>query len=269
MADAVLITRPEPGAAGTARAVAALGWQPVAAPALLLAPRPPAILPPAQALLLTSRAAARALAPDPAPSDASDASSCDRALPVLAVGDRTAAEARERGFRRVESAGRTAAELAALAAARLDPGAGPLLLAVGEGYGAELAAALRGRGFRVHRRVVYRAAPAPSLPPPARAALAAGRIGAALFYSPRSAACAMTLLREAGLAGAATRMLALAISPRVAETLRAAPVAWRAVHVAAQPDEAALLALLGRADRTDAFSGWAAAPDGPDNATRR
>ena len=36
---AVLVTRPEPGAAETARRVAALGWRPVLAPALVLAPR--------------------------------------------------------------------------------------------------------------------------------------------------------------------------------------------------------------------------------------
>src|SRR3954465_4216067 len=80
---AVLITRPEPGAAETARRVAALGWRPILAPALVLAPRPFAA-PPAQALLLTSRAAARALPP-------SDSL-------VLAVGEATAAEARARGF---------------------------------------------------------------------------------------------------------------------------------------------------------------------------
>ncbi|EHL99111.1 hypothetical protein HMPREF9946_03359, partial [Acetobacteraceae bacterium AT-5844] len=38
---AVLITRPEPGGADTAAAVAALGWRPVLAPALVLAPLPP------------------------------------------------------------------------------------------------------------------------------------------------------------------------------------------------------------------------------------
>ena len=79
LAPGVLITRPEPGAAETARRVAALGWRPILAPALVLAPRPFAA-PPAQALLLTSRAAARALPP-------SD-------TPVLAVGEATAAEAR-------------------------------------------------------------------------------------------------------------------------------------------------------------------------------
>src|SRR4051794_17427369 len=76
---AVLVTRPEPSAAETVRRVAALGWRPVLAPALVLAPRATAAepLPAAQALLLASRAAARAVRP------------C-AASPVLAVGEATA-----------------------------------------------------------------------------------------------------------------------------------------------------------------------------------
>jgi uroporphyrinogen-III synthase len=234
MPDAVLITRPEPGGAETARRVAARGWTPVLAPALVLAPRPFAV-PRAQALLLTSRAAARAL-PPPVPG-----------LPVLAVGEATAAEARARGWAAGRAAGGTAAELAGLAAATLDPAGGPLLLAVGEGYALDLAADLRARGFRVIRRVAYAATPAHDLPAPARQALAEGEVGAVLFHSPRSATCAITLLRAAGLSAAAQRMEVLAISRRVAEAAIAAiaPLAWRAVRVAARPEEDALLDLLG------------------------
>ena len=233
---AVLVTRPEPGAAETARRVAALGWRPVLAPALVLAPRAANAepLPPAQALLLASRAAARAVAPS-------------AALPVLAVGEATAAEARAHGFVNVTAAEGDATALAALAAAQLDPEAGPLLLAVGAGYGAELAAALRERGFRVLRRVVYSAEPATALPEAALAALAAEAVVAALFFSPRSAGCAISLLRAAGLAGAVARAEALAISPRVAAVLAAAAPEprWRGLRVAARPDQDSLLRLLG------------------------
>lgn len=308
MRDAVLITRPEPGAAETAGRVAALGWQPVLAPALVLESRPPARLPAVQAVLLPSRAAARALFPageggaapgaaawDRAPSPGAapvpdrpvptaDGSAPDsglprggagraaaarpprgqgaeagetpprvgcagwlRALPVLAVGEATAAEARARGAQDVTAAEGDAIALATLATARLDPAAGPLLLAVGQGYGAELAAALRGRGFRVIRRVVYAAAPAAMLPEAARAALAAGRIGASLFFSPRSATIACGLIAGAGLAEAARGAVALALSPRIAEALT--PLPWQAVRVAPRPDQAQLLALLGPAPR--------------------
>ena len=233
---AVLVTRPEPGAADTARRVAALGWRPVLAPALVLAPRSAdRPLPAAQALLLASRAAARAVAPG-----------VSSQLPVFAVGEATAAEARAHGFVNVTAAEGDAAALAALARARLDPAAGPLLLAVGAGYGAELAAELRRGGFRVRRRVVYSAEPAAALPDEARAALAAEAVVAALFFSPRSAGCAIALLRAAGLAGTLARAEALAISPRVAAVLAAAPdPRWRGLRVAARPDQDSLLRLLG------------------------
>ena len=227
---ACLITRPEPGAAETAARVAALGWEAVQAPALLLAPRPTP-LPAGQALVLASRAAARALAgrmPD---------------MPVLAVGEATAAEARRSGAQDVRAAGGDAAALTALAAETLLPSAGPLLLAVGEGYGAELSAALRERGFRVTRRAVYSASPADTLPTEAQEALASGRVRAALFFSPRSATVAIRMLRSAECRAAATACDALALSARVASALN--PMSWRSVRVAARPDQDALLALLG------------------------
>ncbi len=225
----VLVTRPEPGAAETARRLAALGWRPVLAPALVLAPRPFAPAPGVQAILLTSRAAARALPPTP--------------LPVLAVGEATAAEARARGFPQVQAAAGDADALAALAAATLDPAAGPLLLAVGAGYGEELAEALRAQGFRVLRRIVYGAAPAAALPPEAVSALHQGVIAAALFFSPKSAQSAVALIQGAGLAATARGIRALVISPRVARDL--APLTWRQVQVAARPDQDSLLELLG------------------------
>lgn len=229
----VLVTRPEPGAAETADRVAALGLRPVLAPALVLAPRPFHAPPGAQALLLTSRAAARATPVMP--------------LPVLAVGEATAAEARARGFAQVLPAKGNAAALADLAAAALNPVAGPLLLAVGAGYGADLAAALRARGFRVVRRIAYAARPAASLPLAAREALAQGVIVAALFFSPRSAQCALALLAAAGLAAKTRGMVALALSPRVASAL--AGHSWAEVRVADRPDQDHLLQELAGAVR--------------------
>jgi uroporphyrinogen-III synthase len=226
---AVLVTRPAPGDAETAAAVAALGWEPLLAPALVLRETPPETLPRAQALLLASRAAARALPSAP--------------LPVLAVGEGTAAEARARGFSDVTAAEGDAAALAALAAARLDPAVGPLLLAVGRGYGAELAAALRARGFRVIRRVVYAAHPATALPDAARDAIAAGRVAAMLVTSPRGARITAMLLRRAGLGDATQAMRTLVLSPRIAEALK--PLRFAAVEMPARPDPALLPALLG------------------------
>jgi uroporphyrinogen-III synthase len=239
---AVLITRPEPGAAETAAAVAALGWRPVLAPALVLAPLPPpaGLVEPAQALLLPSRAAARALPGIP------------RDTLVLAVGQGTAEEARAAGFTRIVAAEGDALSLVARAAGMLDPKAGPLLLAVGRGYSLELAARLRGQGFVVRRRVVYAARPADSLPAAAVAALRAGDIRAALFYSPRSASVTVTLLRQAGLAETVAPVAAFALSGRIAKALAGLP--WGAIHATPAPEPMALLALLGQAQHTAAMA---------------
>jgi uroporphyrinogen-III synthase len=201
----------------------------VLAPALRLTPRRVA-LPPAQAVLLPSRAAARAFA-GRAP-----------ALPAYAVGAGTAEEARRAGFREAEAAEGDAAALARRVAARLDPAAGPLLLAVGEGYGTELAAALRAAGFRVIRRVAYVAEPAAALPDPARAALAEG-VAHALFLSPRSAAVILRLVKAAGLSGCFARTEALVLSPRIGDMLDRA--GWGGVRVSPRPEPVALLDMLG------------------------
>jgi uroporphyrinogen-III synthase len=224
----VLVTRPEPGAAETATRLTALGFTPILAPALLLAPRPLAPPSRAQALLLTSRAAARALQP--------------WSIPVLAVGAATAEAARAQGFSQVRAAEGDAVALAALCTETLRPDDGPLLLAVGAAYSLDLTALLRAQGFRVIRRVVYAAREAPALPDQAAEALRAGQVSHAMFFSPRSAACSLALLSRAGLAGALHSIEALAISPRVASALQA--LTWRRIRVADRPDQDHLLELL-------------------------
>lgn len=233
----MLITRPEPAAAETAARVAALGFRPVLAPALVLAPRPASLPAAVQAVVITSPAAARALPP------------ALSSLPLFATGPASAEAARAAGFLRAEGAEGDAVSLARLVAARCRPHAGPLLLAVGAGYGQELAAELRRRGFRVRRRVVYAARAAEALPPAAARALAQGEIAAALFFSPRSAQAAMAMIARAGLAERARGIAALALSPRIASILRAWP--WARIAVAEAPQQDRLLALLGAKDREE------------------
>ena len=74
-----------------------------------------------QAILSTSANGVRALA----------RASRERRVPLLAVGDATAARARAEGFDHVESAGGDARDLARLVAARLRPLDGPLLHVAG------------------------------------------------------------------------------------------------------------------------------------------
>ena len=228
------MTRPEPGASETAARLAALGFSPLLAPLMSVAPRSVNIEPVPQAVLVTSGNAIAGL------------SEAWRALPLLAVGDATAARARAAGFTRVHSAGRDAAALEVLTAALCKPEAGPLLLASGQGHGVELAAGLRARGFRVLRRVAYVTRLAETLPEEVRSALRDGSIRAALFFSPDSARAFVTILQRDIPAANVQGLEALAISPPTEAALAALP--WRTVRVAPHPNQDELLKLLQMTD---------------------
>ncbi len=228
---AVLVTRPEPGAGQTAVRLIAMGLTPILAPALVIRPlaltRPPNRV---AAILATSGNALSAF----------DASW--HATPFLAVGDATAERARTQGFSQVLSAGGDAVALTALTRAWFGIDDGVLLLASGRGQGLELAAGLRGLGYRVVRRVTYAAEPATTLPADSISALRARTVDTALFFSPATARHCIRLLSAAGLAACAADMVAVAISARTAMALQT--LSWRRIDVARNPDQDAMLALL-------------------------
>jgi uroporphyrinogen-III synthase len=228
----VLITRPELGAAETAGRVAALGLRPVLAP-LLEIRAVPATLPASdrlQAVLIASGNAAAGLP------------TAYRALPLLAVGDASAARARAVGFTEVLSAEGDAEALAALAGTHCDPAGLPLLLAIGRGQSLTLAAALRARGFRVIRRAVYAATPVRVMPEPAVVALRENNLCAALFFSAETARQFVHLLMRSGLDEAVRGIDACAIGQPAATAIETLP--WRRVLRAAKPTQDAMLALL-------------------------
>ncbi|MCS6854535.1 MAG: uroporphyrinogen-III synthase [Elioraea sp.] len=229
---AVLVTRPEPDAQATAALVRQRGFHPVVAPMLRITPLPARLPPPGrvQAVLAGSLNAVRTL-PESL-----------RGVPLLAVGDATAEEARRFGFREVRSASGDAAALAALAAATLDPAGGPLLLPTRPGEGLRLAADVRARGFRVIRRRTYDARAAGAMPAEAAAALRTGQVVAALFFSASAARVFAKVVRAEGLEAQLAGVEALAISAAAASGLTG--LAFRRIRFAARPDQESLLALL-------------------------
>ncbi|WP_244191833.1 uroporphyrinogen-III synthase [Komagataeibacter swingsii] len=227
----VIVTRPPPGLAPTMAAVAARGLRPIAAPMLLVSQRGlslGAFRP--DAIVLTSGQAVGSLA-DPQLHD----------IPCYVVGAATARRARAAGFARVTAASGTADDLTVLLHSALPP-ASRLLLAVGQGYGREMAAALRGQGYRVLRRCVYAVRPATDLPSDAVAALRAGQVGAVVFYSTRTAEAFIAALTPA-LAPLLAGVAAIAMSDGVAAVLGAG-ARWRVIRVAARPDQDAMLDCL-------------------------
>jgi uroporphyrinogen-III synthase len=209
-----------------------MGLRPILAPMLEIVPLRARLPDPArlQAVLITSANALPALP------------GTYHALPLLAVGDATAARARAAGFLDVQSATGDVHALVSLVVARRDPAGPSLLLAGGKDRGADAAPALQERGFTVIRRSVYAAAPVPTLPGQARTALESGTVRAALFFSPATARAFARLLRAALPPECVSRVDALAISRATEAALALLP--WRRIRVASRPNQDELLALL-------------------------
>jgi len=224
---AILITRPAEDAAAPAARIAALGYRPVVAPMLRIERRTPDLPRTMQAILVTSGNALAALQPG--------------GTPLFAVGDATAERAREAGFTLVYSAGRDAQALAKLVAETQRPGAGPVLLASGARQGEKLAADLRGRGFRVIRRVCYATYPVQRFPHHAADLLQSGELHAVLFLSSETATAFVRLLPPE-LSHALASVAALAIGNAAADVLERLP--WLRVCRAQNPTLDDVLALI-------------------------
>ncbi len=187
-----------------------------------------------QAVLCTSANGVRALA----------RTSGERAVPLFAVGDATAALARAEGYATVESAGGDVGDLVRLVERRLRPEAGPLLHAAGTAAAGDLAGELGAAGFAVDRAVLYEARPVLSLSAATAAALAAGAIDLALFFSPRTAAIFAELTHAAGISDALATVAAVSISPAADAALGG--LAFRGRAIAARPSQKGVLDQVDR-----------------------
>ena len=233
----ILVTRPQPGSARTAAALRERGHEPITAPLLQIEilTRVDPDAGPWTAILVTSANAIRGIAHwarrEPW-----------RALPIFAVGDRTAKAARDQGFTDVTSASGNVEDLANLVATQLSPSARLVYLS-GEDRSGDLAGALRAKNFIVHVVVVYRMIAACTLPEPAASAIRDG-VDGVLHFSRHSAEAFVNAASNAGLLEVAlAKPVHYCLSDQVAEPLRAAGAAN--FRIAARPDEASLLELCG------------------------
>jgi uroporphyrinogen-III synthase len=229
-----LVTRPREEAESLTAALASRAIEALVEPLMEIHCRMPEgfDLSGVQAILCTSANGVRALA----------RTSGERGVPLLAVGDATAARARAESFGSVESAGGDVGDLARLAATRLRPQDGPLLHVAGNVVAGDLVGLLRAQGFTVERRVLYEARAAAALSPAAVDSLRAGAIAFALFFSPRTAAIFARLAGVAGVTKCCARVTALSISAGADAALASLP--WRDRRIAARPNQPALLDAL-------------------------
>jgi len=239
MTRTVLITRPEEEYADTASMVAALGYQPVPCPMLMIETIAADFsdIQKFQGLIFTS---AGALPPFCEQSDVRD-------LPVYTVGDATAERARQAGFTKVTSAGADLAALEVLLRAENLSGDKPLLHV----SGVDIVRPINVEGLTIERRVVYRAGTLVSLPETAQMEVRSASPGFVLFYSARTAQAFAEAVKKDRLAHQLMSTKALCLSDSMVESLRDLP--WRGIRVAARPDRHGMQALLGEEKGMDSL----------------
>lgn len=230
----ILVTRPEPDLAHSTFRLRALNLDAVKLP-LMRRVTLDTSLPPASrfgGIAISSASALRSL-------DERGAVREYEQLPVFAVGDASACEARLLGFKDVRGANGSFEDLVALIA-EASPAA-PVLYPSGTRLSGDLDAALGRHGIAVATVPVYDMHAAAEIPEALVAEIGAGRIDAGLFYSRRTAEIFVAL--TAGRLGPRVfeDFAVLSISRKAAEPLAAA--GFKRVLVASHPDEEAMMTL--------------------------
>jgi uroporphyrinogen-III synthase len=243
---AILVTRPHPDGETTAANLRARGFEALLAPMLRF--EPAAFHDDADAhygaVIVTSANALRGI-------ELQLKGNPLLKLPLFAVGEHTAAAARNVGFENVISAQGDAATLRDCVLASVKAKAlkkvNPLLYLAGADLARDLAGELGERGFTVVTQTTYRMIPLSSLPREVCEAFGASRIEAVLHYSRRGARAFLESVRAAGVEISALSVPQCCISAGVASVIRDAGATQ--VLVAASADENALFTLLDRALR--------------------
>lgn len=235
----VLVTRAMDEAVRTAAKLATIGHHAILSPVLEMAPTgaqwPPGVV---DAVLATSTQGFELFSDSPEwPSP-----EARRLLPLHVVGERTLEAARERGF---EGQAIVAPDAKALAQTLIKSlggagGAARLVYLAGRDRKPDLERELKTAGHIVDAIEVYAAQSVEALDEEAVALIDAGEIGAVMHYSQRSADIFLKLAREAGIDVA--NIAHVAISSDAAQPLNAA--AMRAVHIADEPNEQGMLAVI-------------------------
>lgn len=233
----LIVTRPDPDGERTALALERLGHEAILSPALdirYLVDAPIRTGKP-QAVLVSSVNAVRALERHARRDEL-------MARPVLAVGDRTAVEAKRAGFVSATSAGGALDDLLALVKQSCTPAGGPLLYAAGADRAGDPASELGRDGFAVETVTVYRAEKAPDLADAAHQALDREDVDGVLLYSARTVEAFAEQLDRAGLLPLDDKVVRYCLSEAVAKAAK--QLGDGPIRIAATPDQLALLALL-------------------------
>lgn len=214
----------------------ALGHEPVRAPLLEIEflNDVPLNLDGAQALVITSRNALRALGTHPERDKAVE-------LPLFAVGEATAWAARQLGFTEVTIGPGTGAGLPPIICTEVHPDHGPLVHIGAEKVAFDLKGALEEDGFELRRVVLYRSHPVEELSDDVVDALKRGDIDGVLLLSPRTARAFARLVQRYGLVTQVKGLVCYCLSKAIAEAVTPLGVDARVPQYAREEDLMALL----------------------------
>jgi len=226
-----LVTRPTTESKPTGNKLEMLGHRAIYAPMLKIDPVSFEIPDETRSLILTSKNGARF----------GLANIGEKGRPIFAVGEQTAAVARDMGFTNITVGPGTARKLV------------PLLLECGVNQkrdyahlcGNEIAYnicdVLKDEGIDAVNTVTYQTIPNRSFSPAVEEAMELGEIDAVLFYSPRTATIFEEAISETGHHDWLPNLDAYCLSPRVSDALLGP---WRKVQYAILPTEKALFGLF-------------------------
>ncbi|MEM7191804.1 MAG: uroporphyrinogen-III synthase, partial [Pseudomonadota bacterium] len=210
----LLVTRPEPDATREAETLIALGHEPMRAPLLNIEflENVPLGLDGAQAIVITSRNALRALGGHP---------ERDRAveLPLFAVGEATAWAARQLGFTEVTIGPGTGAGLPPIIRTEIHAENGPLVHIGAEKVAFDLESALAESGITLRRTILYRSHPVEAFPQEVTADLKRGALDGVLLLSPRTARAFARLIKRGGLVNEARGLVCYCLSKAIAQSI--------------------------------------------------
>jgi uroporphyrinogen-III synthase len=230
----VVVTRPQADGERTAARLRALGHRVLLAPLMQVETISADLTGAWGAVLVTSANAPDAIRDNPA-------RRALLALPVYAVGRRSAQAAQAAGFADITAAAGNVRDLVQLVAERHAGEAAPLLYLAGEDRAADLIGELAAYRIRAEMRVVYRAVTMP-FPPELTVALEAGDVEGVLHFSPRSADNYVAGARAAGVVPSALGVRHYCLSQKVAEPLAVAGA--KRIAISPHPDETSLIELL-------------------------
>jgi uroporphyrinogen-III synthase len=230
----LLVTRPEPDGARTAALLRARGHEVMLAPLLRIELLDFELPEKCSAVVMTSANAARAVARHPRRDMLS-------ALDTFVVGRHTAEAARAAGFRTVHSADGDKDDLADFLRARMGEHSAPLLYLAGEERAGDLAVG----GLPIVTVIAYRAVKAERFAPAVAAALGQGALDGVLHFSRRTVQAYLDCAARERLHERALAPVHFCLSQQVAQPLSSAGAAT--VRIAPQPDEAAMIELIGPA----------------------